>query len=122
MILSSAGAMFVAPPQTMTPPAFSVIRCTSDAGKATGARTSMRSAVPPAPVMARELVFGIKRPLAAMIGTIKSEILFPGTPPMECLSTMGCLVKRRRSPVSTIALVRYSISSRSRPWMYDAVT
>ncbi len=113
--------MFVAPPQTITPPAFSVIFWTSSAENVTGARTSIRSAVPPAPVIARELVLGIFKPAAAIMGTTRSEILFPGTPPIECLSTIGCEVKFSFSPVATIALVRCSTSSISSPCIYEPV-
>ena len=68
-------------------------------------------------VIARELVFGIFRPLAAMIGTTRRDILFPGTPPIECLSTMGWVWNVSCSPVSTIARVRCSTSSMSRALM-----
>ena len=119
--LSSAGAILVAPPQTITPPTFSVIDFISSALNATGASISIRSAVPPAPVMARLLVFGISSPAAATIGTMSSEILFPGTPPILCLSMMGWVSNSSFSPVSIIALVSHSVCSAGRQFMWEAV-
>ena len=115
--LSSAGAILVAPPQTMTPPTFSVISLISLALNSTGARISIRSAVPPAPVMARELVLGMRRPAAATMGTMRRDTLFPGTPPMLCLSMTGWVSKWIRSPVSIIALVSQTTSSDDMLWM-----
>ncbi|MBA7700852.1 hypothetical protein ES703_109577 [subsurface metagenome] len=56
------------------------------ASKATGARTSIESAVPEGEVIALVDDFGIVNPAAATIGTMISVTLFPGTPPVECLS------------------------------------
>ena len=52
----------------------------------TFARTSITSAVPAAEVMLLLLVFGMKQPAAATIGTIIIVVL-PLVPPMQCLST-----------------------------------
>ena len=119
--LSSAGAMLVAPPQAMTPPTLSVISLISSALNSTGARISIRSAVPPAPVMALELVLGMRSPAAATTGTITRDTLLPGTPPMLCLSTTGWVSKWILSPVSIMALVSHSVSWASILWMYEAV-
>jgi len=107
----------VAPPQTITPPTFSVSSLISAAENSTGANISIRSAVPPAPVMARELVLGMSSPAAATIGTMSSETLLPGTPPMLCLSITGWVSKWIRSPVSIMALVSHSTSWLSISWI-----
>ncbi len=44
------------------------------------------SAVPEGDVIALDDVFGINKPAAAIMGTINSETLLPGMPPIECLS------------------------------------
>ncbi|MHA1197595.1 MAG: hypothetical protein ACTSSM_16075 [Promethearchaeota archaeon] len=46
----------------------------------------MESAVPEGEVIALVEVLGIISPAAATIGTIIKETLFPGTPPVLCLS------------------------------------
>ena len=43
--------------------------------------------VPAGEVIAREDVLGIIRPLAATMATTSGVVLFPGIPPMLCLST-----------------------------------
>ncbi len=122
IILSSAGAMFVAPPQAITPPTFSVISFISSTLKFTFARTSIVSAVPLAEVIALLAVFGISNPAEATVGTIIRDILFPGTPPMLCLSTTIPLSKYSLSPLSIIALVNHSISSKSIPRNIEEIT
>ena len=86
MISESTGAKFNCPPQTSIPLVFGAISRISCALKSTLQRTSNVSAVPEGDVIALEDVFGIKRPAAAIIGTIRSDTLFPGIPPIECLS------------------------------------
>ena len=46
-------------------------------------KTSIESAVPEGDVIALVDDFGIVSPAAAIIGTIISETLFPGTPPFN---------------------------------------
>ncbi len=83
---SSAGARLTPPPQHIIPFVWLTISTIFSALNVTGARTSMVSAVPEAEVMALDDVFGMVRPAAATIGTIKRVTLFPGTPPILCLS------------------------------------
>ncbi len=110
MKMSSVGARPSLPPQTIAPPTFKAISLNSSAVNSTGARTSIVSAVPVGLVMALLDVFGMRTPKDATIGTMRRLTLFPGTPPMECFSNAG-LPKSIFSPVSTMALVRASISS-----------
>ncbi len=86
MKTSSAGARFTPPPQQMIPFVSFTISTISLELKVTGARTSIVSAVPDAEVIALDDVFGTVRPADATIGTMRRETLFPGTPPMLCLS------------------------------------
>src|SRR4030067_2321078 len=71
MKMSSAGARSKAPPQVMQPFVFSTTLCISSIDRLTGHRTSTRSAVPAAEVTARDDVFGMVKPAAAMIGTTR---------------------------------------------------
>ncbi len=79
----SAGDMSKAPPQTIKAFSLATISFNSSELKATGANTSILSAVPDGDVIARVLVFGIVKPVAATIGTITRETLLPGTPPFS---------------------------------------
>lgn len=72
----------------------------------------MVSAVPAGEVMARDDVFGIVNPRAAMMGTMIGVVRFPGSPPTECLSSTISAFQDSRPPTSTIALV----SPRTSPW------
>ena len=58
--MSSAGLRRTLPPQTMQPPSRSTTRRIAARSSATGAITSMVSAVPAGDVMAREDVFGMR--------------------------------------------------------------
>ena len=60
---------------------------TSSKLRSTLARTSIVSAVPEADVIARDEVFGMSNPNAAIIGMTTSETRLPIMPPRECLST-----------------------------------
>ena len=75
----------------------------------------MVSAVPAGEVMARLEVLGISMPWAATMGTTSMLVRFPGMPPMQCLSATRGSSQSSRSPVATMARVRYSTSSRSMP-------
>jgi hypothetical protein len=56
---------------------------------ATSASVAIVSAVPDGLVIARDDVFGMVSPSAVTIGTTTIVVRLPGTPPIECLSTMG---------------------------------
>ena len=99
----------------MTPPILSVISLISSTESVTFARTSIVSAVPLAEVIALLAVLGISKPDDATVGTIMRLTLFPGTPPMLCLSTTIPLSNVIVSPVSIIDFVSHSISSKSIP-------
>ena len=86
IISESTGARFSCPPHTSIPLVLGAISNISSALKFTLQRTSNVSAVPEGDVIARDDVFGIRSPAAAIIGTIRSETLLPAIPPMECLS------------------------------------
>ena len=58
--MSSAGLRRTLPPQTMQPPSRSTTRRIAARSSATGAMTSMVSAVPAGDVIAREDVFGMR--------------------------------------------------------------
>ena len=113
IILSSAGARFRLPPQTMQPFVFLIILFIFFMLTETFARTSIVSAVPAGLVMLLELVFGIVKPAAAIIGTITIVVLLPATPPTQCLSITGYLSSFRISPCFAIAFVRRVVSSMS---------
>lgn len=110
IILSSAGARFTAPPQIMNPPTSSIIFLSLFIGRLTGHSTSIVSAVPAGDVIALLLVFGTMHPAATSIGTTIIVVLFPGTPPIECMSTTGYLSNLSESPVCAIALVSSATS------------
>jgi hypothetical protein len=112
--MSSAGLRPRAPPQAMQPPSRSTTRRSAGRSSVTGAQVSIVSAVPAGEVMAREEVFGMVRPKAVTIGTTTSVVRLPGSPPTECLSTMGAPSQVRRWPASIMARVRAAISPRSR--------
>ncbi len=57
-----------------------------------------------------------------MIGTRMSVVRFPGTPPMECLSTTRSSWKSRTSPVWTIASARATTSPSGSRCTLHAVT
>ena len=79
----SAGAVSSAPPQIMHAFSLDTISFSSFGLNATGANTSIESAVPEGDVIALVEDFGIVRPAAATIGTMIRETLFPGTPPIS---------------------------------------
>lgn len=110
MILSSAGARFTEPPQIMNPPTSLIICFSFSIVKLTGQSTSIVSAVPAGDVIALLLVFGIVHPAATNIGTMSIVVLLPGTPPIECTSTIGCFLNVIVSPVCAIAFVSSAIS------------
>ncbi len=86
IILSSTGASPKAPPQTKQAFVLFTIFLISLIDKLTLVIVSMTSAVPAALVMALDEVFGIFNPAAAQIATVIGVVLFPATPPIECLS------------------------------------
>ena len=71
-------------------------RCSSS----TGASVSIMSAVPAGEVMAREEVLGIVSPAAATMATTSGVVRLPGSPPTQCLSTIGVRPQSMRSPTS----------------------
>lgn len=78
----------------------------------------MVSAVPAGEVMARLEVLGISMPCAATIGTSSILVRLPGIPPIQCLSATSGSPQSSRSPVSTMARVSESTSSRLMPlWL-----
>ena len=79
----SAGAVSRAPPHIMQAFSSDTILFNTSGTKATGAKTSIESAVPEGDVMALVEDFGIVNPAAATIGTIIRDTLFPGTPPFN---------------------------------------
>ncbi len=119
---SSAGARSNAPPHAKHALVSLTTRFISSISKLTGHRTSTRSAVPAGEVIALDDVLGMVKPAAATIGTTRSVVLSPGTPPILCLSKMGPLSHRIVFPVETIALERASASSMLMPQMFKAVT
>ncbi len=110
MIVSSAGARSTAPPQTMQPPVFFTTFFIWLIERETFVRTSIVSAVPAGDVIDLELVLGTVRPAATRIGTMTIVVLFPATPPMQCLSIMCLFLILSVSPLFIIALVRATIS------------
>jgi hypothetical protein len=79
----SAGEVSRAPPQIIHAFSWETISFNLLGVKATGARTSIESAVPDGDVIALVEDFGIVKPAAATIGTIMRETLLPGTPPFS---------------------------------------
>src|SRR3989344_1832893 len=86
--LSSAGAKPRDPPQAKQAFVFFTTDFNSSRDKSTFATVSITSAVPEADVMAREEVFGITMPATAQIETTMGVVLFPGIPPIQCLSAI----------------------------------
>ncbi|OIQ75604.1 hypothetical protein GALL_427260 [mine drainage metagenome] len=111
MSRSSAGLMFIAPPQTMQPPSASTTRRMSSRPRSTRVMVSTVSAVPAGEVMARELVLGITRPSAVAMDTTIGVVRLPGNPPMQCLSTTTACGQLMRLPVCTMARVRLVTSA-----------
>lgn len=113
---SSTGASLVVPPQARQPRSkrTSLLRASGD--REMWDNTSMVSAVPAGEVMARLEVLGINMPWAATMGTMSMEVRLPGMPPMQCLSATNGSRQLSRTPVSIMARVRDSTSSRSRPF------
>ena len=72
------------------------------------------SAVPEGDVIARDDVFGIVNPAAAITGTIIIVVRVPATPPAECLSATIPL-NFNFGPVSIMAFVRKYNSSSENP-------
>ena len=56
------------------------------------------------------------------MGTSTMVVLFPATPPAQCLSTTGLRPRSRVSPDRTIAFVSATVSSLSMPRVYMAAT
>ena len=106
----------------MQPPVLSTTRRICATSRSTGARVSMASAVPAGDVMARDDVLGMRRPQAAMMGTMIMVVRLPGSPPTQCLSITGPPPQAMRSPAFTMARVRAMVSSRSRWSPAQAVT
>ena len=79
----SAGEVARAPPQIIQAFSFEIISFNFLGVKETGAKTSIESAVPDGEVIALVEDLGMVRPVAATIGTIIRETLFPGTPPFS---------------------------------------
>src|SRR3989344_4031569 len=111
IFLSSGGARFNEPPHTMHALVFLRICLRLLIGKEIFARTSSVSAVPAGLVMLLEDVLGIVKPAAAIIGTKTIVVLFPGMPPIECLSIIGYLFSFNTSPYFAIDLVSIIVSS-----------
>src|SRR3989338_6644714 len=88
IILSSAGANPREPPQARQAFVLFTISLSFCIGKSIFAIDSITSAVPAAEVIARDEVFGIVIPKAAQIDTTMGVVLFPATPPIECLSAI----------------------------------
>ena len=120
--LSSAGAKSRAPPQTRQPFVFSTIFFISSIEKETLQNTSIVSAVPAGLVIARDDVFGIVSPAAATIATTIGVTLFPGTPPILCLSTTYFRFHSKLSPSFTIARVTANTSLSLNPLVYTPET
>jgi len=57
----------------------------------------------------------MQMPWAATMGTMSMVVRLPGMPPMQCLSATRGSLHSSRSPLSTMARVRWSTSSRSKP-------
>ncbi|OIQ74847.1 hypothetical protein GALL_434970 [mine drainage metagenome] len=111
---SSAGLMFIAPPQTMQPPSASTTRRISSSVRSTRVSVSTVSAVPAGDVIARELVLGMTSPRLAAIATTIGVVRLPGSPPMQCLSTTPGCDQLSRAPLCTIARVSAVTSRPSR--------
>jgi len=116
IILSSADARSTPPPQVMNPPTFWAIFLSFGASFMMFANTSIVSAVPDGLVIARDEVFGIMIPAAVIIGMMIIVVLFPGTPPIQCLSATILLPNLSCCPFFTIAFVRSDVSLSLRPW------
>jgi len=82
----------------------------------------MVSAVPAGEVMARDEVLGMRRPQAAMMGTMIMVVRLPGSPPTQCLSMTTPSPQWMRSPTLTMARVSAMVSSMSRWSPAQAVT
>ena len=87
--MSSAGASSSAPPHAMQRAGRSTTWRIRSGASATSASVPIVSAVPAGLVIAREEVLGTVRPSAARIGTTIIVVRLPGTPPTQCLSTIG---------------------------------
>jgi len=110
MRILSAGAVLSAPPQIIHPFSLEMISFSLSYSNATGANTSIESAVPEGDVIALVDDLGIIKPAAATIGTIINETLFPGTPPVLCLSKTS-VPKLNIFPLRASARVKAVISS-----------
>src|SRR3989338_5802789 len=104
--LSSAGARPREPPHARQAPFSFTILCNSEEEKSTRESVSITSAVPAAEVIAREEVLGITIPDAAHIETTIGVVLFPATPPIQCLSATNFEDQRRTLPVLYMASVK----------------
>src|SRR5680860_211333 len=109
--ISSAGLNLAVLPQAMQPPSFSTTFLICAIVRFTIVITSMVSAVPAGDVMAREEVLGMVNPKAVTMDTMMGVVLFPGSPPIQCLSTTNFFSQLMRCPDEIIAWVRKVISS-----------
>src|SRR3989344_1764851 len=122
IILSSAGARLIEPPQTMQAPILFTIFFILSTLKETFVSTSTVSAVPAGLVIDLDDVFGTVRPAAARIGTIIIVVLLPATPPTQCLSMTGFFLSFNTSPVAIIAFVRSMVSLKVMTFVWHADT
>src|SRR3989338_7945275 len=107
IILESAVTMFnLPPPQIKHALVFFIIFLTSFTENSTGAIVSITSAVPAALVIALEEDFGIINPAEAHIETTIGVVLFPGIPPIECLSATNLFLNFNLLPELNIALTK----------------
>ena len=74
------------------------------------ATVSITSAVPAALVIAFEEFFGTSNPAAAQIETTIGVVLFPETPPIQCLSTTNSSLNEILFPVFNIAFIKEIVS------------
>ena len=110
------------PPHAKTPPTSSDTLFSFSASMRTSQKTSTKSEVPHALLMARDESLGIMIPAAATMETTMGVILFPGMPPRLWKSNTGSLSNLMISPVSAMATVKSAISSMSISLMYRAVS
>ena len=106
IIFESTGTIPKPPPQIKHPFVFFTILFKSFIENSTLAIVSMTSAVPAALVIALEDVFGIINPAAAQIETTIGVVLFPGIPPMQCLSTTYLFLILKLFPDLNIAFTK----------------
>ncbi len=120
MILSSEGASPREPPHARQAFLLLTIFMIFFNGSSTFEIVSITSAVPEAEVIAREEVFGRVSPTDAQIATVIGVVLFPATPPMQCLFAVYFPLNFNLAPVFTIAFVKEIISSKFIPLSFSA--